>query len=220
MLERRLGRVSITYSKSLSFTRQRTETINLLPCADLFDKTAESEVAERVHHVGFIADARKVIAESSLADIIEYLVGMWVTSKLWNTYHAAEHVRPAFERSLNDLGLDYLDLYLIHFPLAQKFVPFETRYPPGWFTDPDAANPIVEEAKISIRETWHAMEELAKEGMTMMVVSHEMGFASQVASRVIFMDEGQIVEDCTKDDFFGSPRSDRAQLFLSKILKH
>ena len=90
---------------------------------------------------------------------------LWVTSKLWNTYHAAEHVRPAFERSLNDLGLDYLDLYLIHFPLAQKFVPFETRYPPGWFTDPDAANPIVEEAKISIRETWHAMEELAKEGM-------------------------------------------------------
>ncbi len=90
---------------------------------------------------------------------------LWVTSKLWNTYHAAEHVRPAFERSLNDLGLDYLDLYLIHFPLAQKFVPFEKRYPPGWFTDPDATNPVVEEAKISIRETWQAMEELAKEGL-------------------------------------------------------
>ena len=90
---------------------------------------------------------------------------LWVTSKLWNTYHAAEHVRPAFERSLNDLGLDYLDLYLIHFPLAQKFVPFEKRYPPGWFTNPDAANPVVEEAKISIRETWQAMEELAKEGL-------------------------------------------------------
>ncbi|MCA9034641.1 MAG: aldo/keto reductase [Planctomycetaceae bacterium] len=90
---------------------------------------------------------------------------LWVTSKLWNTYHAAEHVRPAFERSLNDLGLDYLDLYLIHFPIAQRFVPFERRYPPGWFTDPDAKNPVVEEVRVSIRETWQAMEELAKEGL-------------------------------------------------------
>ena len=48
---------------------------------------------------------------------------LWVTSKLWNTYHAAAHVRPALERSLRDLGLDYLDLYLIHFPITQQFVP-------------------------------------------------------------------------------------------------
>ncbi|MCH2186529.1 aldo/keto reductase, partial [Myxococcota bacterium] len=48
---------------------------------------------------------------------------LWVTSKLWNTYHAEEHVRAACERSLADLGLDYLDLYLIHFPIAQKYVP-------------------------------------------------------------------------------------------------
>ncbi|MDQ3187745.1 MAG: amino acid ABC transporter ATP-binding protein, partial [Pseudomonadota bacterium] len=56
------------------------------------------------------------------------------------------------------------------------------------------------------------------EGMTMMVVSHEMGFARKVAHRVIFMDKGEIVEDASKDDFFGQPRSERAQLFLSKIL--
>jgi glutamate/aspartate transport system ATP-binding protein len=56
--------------------------------------------------------------------------------------------------------------------------------------------------------------------MTMMVVTHEMGFASKVAHRVIFMDEGEIVEDAAKDDFFGKPRSDRAQKFLSKILSH
>jgi glutamate/aspartate transport system ATP-binding protein len=56
--------------------------------------------------------------------------------------------------------------------------------------------------------------------MTMMVVTHEMGFARKVAHRVIFMDAGKIIEDCTKDDFFGTQRSERAQLFLSKILQH
>jgi len=61
---------------------------------------------------------------------------------------------------------------------------------------------------------------LAKEGMTMMVVTHEMGFARKVAHRVIFMDQGRIVEDASKDNFFGQPRSERAQLFLSKILQH
>lgn len=71
-----------------------------------------------------------------------------------------------------------------------------------------------------INEVLDVMVELAQEGMTMMCVTHEMGFARKVADRVIFMDQGKIVEDCKKDDFFGSPRSDRAQLFLSKILNH
>jgi len=61
---------------------------------------------------------------------------------------------------------------------------------------------------------------LAGEGMTMMVVTHEMGFARKVAHRVIFMDRCEIVEDALKEDFFGSPRSERAQQFLSKILHH
>jgi glutamate/aspartate transport system ATP-binding protein len=56
--------------------------------------------------------------------------------------------------------------------------------------------------------------------MTMMVVTHEMGFANKVAHRVIFMDKGEIVEDATRQEFFGKPRSERAQLFLSKILHH
>jgi len=64
------------------------------------------------------------------------------------------------------------------------------------------------------------MVDLALEGMTMMVVTHEMGFASKVAHRVIFMDKGRIVEDALKEDFFGSPRSDRAQKFRSRILSH
>jgi glutamate/aspartate transport system ATP-binding protein len=71
-----------------------------------------------------------------------------------------------------------------------------------------------------INEVLDVMVQLAKEGMTMMVVSHEMGFARKVAHRVIFMDKGEIVEDATKEDFFGQPRSERAQLFLSKILHH
>ncbi len=71
-----------------------------------------------------------------------------------------------------------------------------------------------------INEVLDVMVELAADGMTMMVVTHEMGFASKVASRVIFMDEGRIEEDCTKDDFFGSERGERAKTFLSKILRH
>ncbi len=71
-----------------------------------------------------------------------------------------------------------------------------------------------------INEVLDVMVELAKEGMTMMVVTHEMGFARKVANRVIFMDHGRIVEDASKEEFFGTPRSERAQIFLSKILSH
>jgi len=71
-----------------------------------------------------------------------------------------------------------------------------------------------------INEVLDVMVELATEGMTMMVVTHEMGFARKVAHRVIFMDQGRIVEDAGKEAFFGTPRSERAQLFLSKILSH
>jgi len=71
-----------------------------------------------------------------------------------------------------------------------------------------------------INEVLDVMVELAREGMTMMVVTHEMGFARKVAHRVIFMDTGRIVEDAKKEEFFGTPRSERAQQFLSKILHH
>ncbi|KML68651.1 amino acid ABC transporter ATP-binding protein [Pectobacterium peruviense] len=69
-----------------------------------------------------------------------------------------------------------------------------------------------------INEVLDVMVELAQEGMTMMVVTHEMGFARKVAHRVIFMDEGKIVEDTRKDDFFNNPQSERAKDFLAKIL--
>ena len=71
-----------------------------------------------------------------------------------------------------------------------------------------------------INEVLDVMVLLAKEGMTMMVVTHEMGFARKVAHRVVFIDRGEIVEDAPTSDFFGKPRSERAQVFLSKILQH
>ena len=71
-----------------------------------------------------------------------------------------------------------------------------------------------------IKEVLDVMVELAQEGMTMMVVTHEMGFARKVADRVIFMDEGAIIEDRPTAEFFDNPESDRAKDFLSKILNH
>ena len=69
-----------------------------------------------------------------------------------------------------------------------------------------------------INEVLDVMVGLAQEGMTMMVVTHEMGFARRVANRIVFMDQGKIIEDCSKDDFFNTTRSDRARDFLAKII--
>ncbi|GES28850.1 amino acid ABC transporter ATP-binding protein [Streptomyces angustmyceticus] len=71
-----------------------------------------------------------------------------------------------------------------------------------------------------INEVLEVMRQLARDGMTMVVVTHEMGFARSAANRVVFMDDGRIVEDRSPDDFFTAPRSERAKDFLSKILKH
>lgn len=90
---------------------------------------------------------------------------LWVTSKLWNTFHRPEHVRPACERTLSDLGLDYLDLYLIHFPIALKYVDFEHRYPPEWIHDPDSTEPAMEPDAVPLADTWGAMEALVRAGL-------------------------------------------------------
>ncbi|MEO7242225.1 MAG: amino acid ABC transporter ATP-binding protein [Variovorax sp.] len=71
-----------------------------------------------------------------------------------------------------------------------------------------------------IHEVLQVMDALAKDGMTMVVVSHEMGFARRVADRIVFMDEGKIVEDAASEDFFSKPRTPRATEFLSKVLDH
>ena len=90
---------------------------------------------------------------------------LWITSKLWNTYHRPEHVEAACRKSLEDLGLEYLDLYLIHFPISLKFVDFETRYPPEWFFDPAAAEPKMQIDPVPLSATWKAMEDLQRKGL-------------------------------------------------------
>jgi D-xylose reductase len=90
---------------------------------------------------------------------------LWVTSKLWNTYHEPQHVRAACERSLRDLRLDVLDLYLVHFPISLAFVPFAKRYPPGWFHEPTAAQPAMQPIAVPFADTWGAMEELVRAGL-------------------------------------------------------
>jgi D-xylose reductase len=90
---------------------------------------------------------------------------LWVTSKLWNTYHHPDHVRSALERTLEDLQLEYIDLYMIHFPISLEYVPFEERYPPEWFNDPDSPNPKMIPSKVPLSDTWHAMELLKQDGM-------------------------------------------------------
>lgn len=90
---------------------------------------------------------------------------LWVTSKLWNTYHHPDHVILAMDQTLEDLGLDYLDLYLVHFPIALEFVPFETRYPPEWVHDPSDEIPMLRAAAVPLQDTWRAMETLVDSGL-------------------------------------------------------
>ena len=98
----------------------------------------------------------------ALADGLCAREDLWITSKLWNTYHRKEHVQAACERSLSDLGLDYFDLYLVHFPIALQYVDFDQRYPPEWIYDPNAENPCMALDSVPLNETWAAMEELVE----------------------------------------------------------
>ncbi|MCK5850861.1 MAG: F0F1 ATP synthase subunit gamma [Kiritimatiellae bacterium] len=86
VMEKRMGKVVLGYPKALSFSSQSIEVVNILPCAELFDVDAESEVAQRTASTGILADARNVIIESSFHDILEYLAGVWVTSKLFEVF--------------------------------------------------------------------------------------------------------------------------------------
>jgi D-xylose reductase len=91
---------------------------------------------------------------------------LWITSKLWNTYHRYEHVEVACKKSLADLGIGYFNLYLIHFPIALKYVDIDQRYPPEWLFDPNSENPSMELDTVPLSETWSAMESLVESGLT------------------------------------------------------
>lgn len=90
---------------------------------------------------------------------------LWITSKLWNTFHHPQHVREACEKTLSDLGLDYLDLYLIHFPISLRYVPIAERYPPEWIFDPQVEHPEMVIDPVPLADTWRAMESLVPAGL-------------------------------------------------------
>jgi len=129
---------------------------------------------------------------------------LWVTSKLWNAYHRKEHVPTACQKTLDDLGLEYLDLYLIHTPLAFEFVPFDV-YPP-----PIPAKEDIVLENVSYRETWEAMEALQASGKVKHIGVSNMGChgildilsyckvkpaVNQVESH-IYLQQTQLVEFC------------------------
>ena len=141
-------------------------------------KIEKSDTAEAVrqaievgyHHIDSAADyGNEYEVGQGIANVLASGLcareDLWVTSKLWNTYHSPEHVQAACEKSLLDLGVEYLDLYLIHFPISLKYVDFETRYPPEWFFDPESENPTMEIAPVPLMDTWRAMEALVEKGL-------------------------------------------------------
>ncbi|KAL9097555.1 MAG: hypothetical protein Q9165_000451 [Trypethelium subeluteriae] len=86
---------------------------------------------------------------------------LFLVSKLWNSFHDPERVGPIAKKQLADWGLDYFDLYIVHFPIALKYVDPSTRYPPGWNDEKGGLST----SKASLESTWHAMEELHSQGL-------------------------------------------------------
>ena len=88
---------------------------------------------------------------------------LFLVSKLWNSFHDRERVEPICRRQLADWGIDYFDLYIVHFPIALKYVDPEHRYPPGFFYDDEGKQVVT--SKATIQETWEAMEALVDQGL-------------------------------------------------------
>ena len=185
----------------------------LLQGQDIAGMTGNAISDFRRDHIGFIFQAYNLIPVLSAHENIEYIMLLQGVPKLNRQARVLEmlglvglkglgHRRPA------ELSGGQQQRVAIARALAMKprVMLFDE---PTSALDPEMINEVLD-----------VMIKLAKEGMTMMVVTHEMGFARKVADRVIFMDYGKIIEDAPSQDFFGSPRSDRAQEFLSKILNH
>jgi D-xylose reductase len=133
--------------------------------ADAVAQAVYDAIKTGYRHLDSAADYGNEVAvgqgiSRALADGLCTRAELWVTSKLWNTYHRKEHVEAACRKSLEYLGLDYFDLYLVHFPIALSFVDFQDRYPPEWIYNPAAAQPSMQLDRVPLSETWGAMEHL------------------------------------------------------------
>ncbi|RYH06643.1 aldo/keto reductase [archaeon] len=140
---------------------------------DVVEEVVFKAIVENgVRHIDCASDyGNEVQVGRGIAKAIESGVvkreDLWITSKLWNTYHRLEHIRPACEKSLQDLQLSYLDLYLVHFPISLKHVPIDARYPPEWIFDPSGPNPVIElDHEAPMHKTWEGMEQLVALGLT------------------------------------------------------
>ena len=155
---------------------------------------------------------------------------LFITSKLWNTYHEKQYVETAIRKSLKDLGLDYLDLYLIHFPIAQKFVDFNVRYPPEWIYDPNATNPKIELINVSYVETWRALEQLKEKGLTKHIgccnINVQMLMELQCEKHPVevlqieihpFLTQNQLVEWCKSNNIYVTAFSGFGIIIIYKI---
>lgn len=145
---------------------------------DLTPKIVHQAIETGYRHLDCAADyGNEKLVGQGIASALEAGLctrdDLWVTGKLWNTFHEPQHVRAACERTLTDLGLEQLDLFLIHFPIALEFVPFDKMYPPGWTADGDAMSPI----KVPYSDTWRAMEELVDGGLTKKIGVCNLGTA-------------------------------------------
>ncbi|PKY04918.1 aldo/keto reductase family protein [Aspergillus campestris IBT 28561] len=100
--------------------------------------------------------------QRAIADGLVKRSELFIVSKLWNTFHESQHVEPICRKQLADWGVDYFDLYIVHFPVSLKYVDPAERYPPGWMA---ADGKTIEPAKATIQETWTAMEALVGKGL-------------------------------------------------------
>jgi D-xylose reductase len=148
-----LGTWKIPKEKTAEIVYHAIKELNIRHIDCACDYGNEKEVGEGIHQ--------------AMNEGIVKREDLWITSKLWNTYHSEEHVLLAMHKTLSDMNITYLDLYLVHFPIALKFVPFDIRYPPEWIHDPNAEKPCIELAtNCPMYLTWKGMEDLVDRGLT------------------------------------------------------
>jgi D-xylose reductase len=157
-------------NQTMNVTGQLMPAVGLglwkLDCDEVAD-TVYNAIKTGYRHLDSAADYgnEKQVGEGiarAIADGLCRREDLWITSKLWNTFHRQEHVQAACKKSLDDLGIEYFDLYLVHFPIALKYVDFNDRYPPEWIFNPGDEYPAMEPDAVPLSETWTAMEGLVE----------------------------------------------------------